>query len=65
MIDLFAILAVFALLATVSVLLWGVGSMARGGSYDTQHSERLMYARVALQAFAVLCVLLVVYVIAF
>jgi hypothetical protein len=39
--------------------------MASGGAYDAEHSGRLMYARVALQAVAVLCVLFVVYVIAF
>lgn len=52
-----SILVIFALLATVVALGWGIGSMAHGGAYDTKHSHQFMEARVGLQALAVIFVL--------
>jgi len=46
-------LIILALLATVVSLGWGIGSMAHGGSYDEQHSDQFMFARVGLQALAI------------
>lgn len=46
------ILVVMALIITIASLAWGVGSMAHGGSYDRQYSEKLMFTRVAMQAVA-------------
>ena len=37
---------------TVATLVWGVSSMAHGGSYDREHSENLMFTRVGVQALA-------------
>lgn len=49
---------VVALIATVAVLMWGVGSMAHGGSYDREHSEGLMFARIGVQLVAFTLILL-------
>ncbi len=47
-------LMVIALVAVVLVLLAGVFTMARGGDLNKKYGNRLMRARVVLQAFAVL-----------
>ncbi|MCZ6859890.1 MAG: twin transmembrane helix small protein [Alphaproteobacteria bacterium] len=47
-------LMVIALVAVVLVLLAGVFTMARGGDFNKKYGNRLMRARVVLQAFAVL-----------
>ena len=46
------------LVATIGSLMWGVYSMSQGGSYDRDHSEKLMFARVGLQAAAIVLLLL-------
>ena len=43
-----------ALVTVVLVLLAGVFTMARGGEFNKKYGNRLMRARVVLQAFAVL-----------
>ena len=43
---------ILALVAVVATLVWGVSSMAHGGSYDREHSEQIMYTRVGIQAAA-------------
>ena len=48
---------VVCLLATIGSLFGGVVSMAIGGEVDDRNSERLMFARVALQAIAVVLAL--------
>ncbi len=42
-----------ALFATFAVLLFGVIAMLRGGAFNAKYGNRLMRARVALQALAV------------
>jgi hypothetical protein len=42
-----------AILATVAVLALGVVSMLRGGAFNARYSNKLMRARVALQATAI------------
>ena len=49
---------VLALLATVGSLFGGLVSMGIGGAVDERNSERLMFARVGLQALAVVLVLM-------
>jgi hypothetical protein len=48
------VLMVVLLVAVVAVLLVGVFSMARGGAFNAKYSNKLMRARVALQALAIL-----------
>jgi len=45
---------VVLLVAVVAVLLVGVFAMARGGAFNAKYSNKLMRARVALQALAIL-----------
>jgi NADH:ubiquinone oxidoreductase subunit 6 (subunit J) len=46
-------LVVIALIGTVAALLAGVVAMARGGDFNRKWGNRLMRARVAMQALAV------------
>ncbi len=59
--SLLTLIVVLALIATVATLAWGLGSMAIGGSYDAKHSEQLMFTRISIQAFAVVMLLIGVY----
>ena len=47
-------LVIAALIATLIVLWLGLRSMARGGTYDKEHTEKFMWERVALQAIVVI-----------
>jgi hypothetical protein len=49
-------LVVGALIAVVAVLLAGVFTMARGGAFNKKYGNKLMRARVVLQALAVLAI---------
>jgi hypothetical protein len=59
--SLLTIIIMLALLATIITLMWGLGSMSKGGKYDETHSEKLMFTRIALQAFAAVMLLIAVY----
>ena len=48
-----AIIIVIAMVATLGVLIVGVIGMARGGNFNRKNANKLMRARVALQALAV------------
>ena len=48
------VLMVVLLVAVIAVLLVGVFAMARGGAFNAKYSNKLMRARVALQALAIL-----------
>jgi hypothetical protein len=56
------IVIVIALLATVGTLLWGIVSMAKGGEFDQHHSHQIMFARVGLQAVALLFLLIALFI---
>jgi len=43
-----------ALFAAVASFAWGIGSMAHGGAYDSEHSTRLMTERIVFQGIAIL-----------
>ncbi len=59
--SLLTVTVILALVATIVTLVWGVGSMAMGGSYDRKHSEQLMFTRIGIQTFAFVMLLLAVY----
>ncbi|MCB1850692.1 MAG: twin transmembrane helix small protein [Gammaproteobacteria bacterium] len=61
MMNLFSILVVAALLATIASLIWGLLSMVRGGEYDESHSAKLMNTRIAFQGIALLLILLALF----
>ncbi|VAW58381.1 hypothetical protein MNBD_GAMMA11-2996 [hydrothermal vent metagenome] len=58
--DIVTVTVILALIVTVGALVWGVGSMAHGGTYDREHCEQLMFARIGIQAVAVILVVLAV-----
>jgi membrane protein YqaA with SNARE-associated domain len=58
MLHLLTVLVVVSLIATVASLFGGLVSMGIGGQLDDRNSERLMSARVGLQALAIALVLL-------
>ncbi len=51
--DVLTALVVVALVATLAVLLAGVVAMAKGGAFNRKWGNKLMRARVAMQALAV------------
>lgn len=55
-----SILLAIALAAVVIVLIFGLIAMARGGEFNRKYGNRLMRARVALQAAAIVLFLLFV-----
>ena len=50
-----------ALVLTIAVLLMGLGSMAQGGEFDERHGTQLMFARVGMQGFTLLLLLVAIY----
>lgn len=51
------VLVIAALIATVVVLVLGLRSMAKGGTYDKEHAEKFMWERVVLQGLVVVLLL--------
>ncbi len=45
---------IFAMLATLGVLFFGIFTMARGGDFNREYSNRIMRARIVLQGLALL-----------
>lgn len=56
--DLLSFLIIFALLATLGALGFGVVSMIHGGEFDRRHSNQLMWMRIGFQGAAVVLLLL-------
>lgn len=52
---------ILAMLTTAGALLWGIGSMARGGKFDRHHSYKFMFARVGLQGVTLLLLLIALF----
>jgi len=52
--DILTALVVVALAATLAVLLAGVVTMTKGGAFNRKWGNKLMRARVAMQALAVM-----------
>ena len=59
--NLLTIIILLAMLATVVVLIMGIGSMGRGGEYDDKHETQFMFARVGLQGATFLLLMLALY----
>lgn len=51
-----------ACLVVVAILLFGIGSFAKGGEFNRKHANRLMRLRIVAQFVAVLLILLFVWV---
>ena len=54
------VLTIIALVAVIAVLITGVIAMVRGGEFNRKYGNRLMRARVMLQAVAIMLVMLLV-----
>jgi hypothetical protein len=55
------LLAAFACLAVVAVLMIGVGGFARGGDFNKKYANKIMRLRLLLQFVAVLLIVAFVY----
>lgn len=58
--PLFIVIAV-VMLAVVAVLLFGIGSFAKGGEFNKKYANKAMRWRIAAQFIAVLLILLFVW----
>jgi hypothetical protein len=56
------IAVVIAVLGVLVVLMIGIGGFAKGGDFNRKHANRLMRYRIYAQAFAVVIILLFVFV---
>ncbi|WP_126979661.1 twin transmembrane helix small protein [Frigidibacter oleivorans] len=50
-----------ALFAVFAILMVGIGGFGRGGEFNRRHANRIMRYRIAAQAFAVVLILLFVW----
>ncbi len=50
------ILAAFASLAVLAILMIGVGGFAKGGEFNRKYANKLMRMRIAAQAIAVILI---------
>ncbi|OSQ45607.1 twin transmembrane helix small protein [Marivita geojedonensis] len=55
------IIAAIACLAVVAVLLFGIGSFAKGGEFNKKYANKAMRLRIIAQFVAVLLILLFVW----
>jgi hypothetical protein len=59
--DLLTIVIILALLATAVALLFGLMSLAQGGSFDKDFGTGFMWARVGLQGLAIALMVLALF----
>ena len=59
--DVLNIAIIGALLMTVGLIGTGIWSMAHGGEFDREHSTQFMFARVGMQAVALVLLLIAAY----
>ncbi|WP_424973337.1 twin transmembrane helix small protein [Dinoroseobacter sp. S76] len=59
--PLFIVMAI-AMLAVVGILLFGIGSFAKGGDFNKKYANKAMRWRIAAQFVAVLLILLFVFI---
>jgi hypothetical protein len=55
------LIVVIACCAVAAILLFGIGTFARGGEFNRKHANRIMRWRIYAQFVAVLLILLFVY----
>ncbi len=57
--NVFTLLLFIAMAAVLGVLILGLAAFLKGGEFNRKYSNKLMRARVALQALAVILLLIV------
>jgi predicted permease len=57
--PLFIVVAI-AVLAVLAILMFGIGTFAKGGEFNRKHSNKIMRWRIIAQAVAVLLILVFV-----
>ena len=50
-----------SVLVVLGILMWGIGSFGKGGDYNHRHANKIMRWRIGAQLFAVVMILLFVY----
>ena len=56
------ILVVISILAVVVILMIGLGGFTKGGDFNRKHANKLMRYRIIAQAFAVVMILIFIFV---
>lgn len=56
------IIAALACLAVLGILMFGIGSFAKGGEFNRKHANKIMRYRIAAQFVAVVLILLFIFV---
>jgi len=59
--SIFLILAIVTCLIVLIILMFGIGSFAKGGNFGRKYSNKLMRWRIIAQAVAVLLIIVFVY----
>ncbi len=59
--SIFLILAIVTCLIVLIILMFGIGSFAKGGDFGRKYSNKLMRWRIIAQAVAVLLIIVFVY----
>ena len=54
------VIALIACFVVLGILLFGVGSFAKGGDFNRKYANKIMQARLAAQAVAVVLILIAV-----
>jgi hypothetical protein len=50
-----------SVLVVLGILMWGIGSFGKGGDYNRKHANKIMRWRIGAQFFAVVMILIFVY----
>ncbi|MFO8127718.1 twin transmembrane helix small protein [Yoonia sp.] len=50
-----------SVLVVLGILMWGMGSFGKGGEYNRKHANKIMRWRIGAQLFAVVMILIFVY----
>ena len=58
--DPLAVIVAVAVLIVLVILMFGIGTFAKGGDFNRRNANRIMRWRVGMQAVAILVILLVV-----
>ena len=59
--SIFLILVIVTCLVVLIILMFGIGSFAKGGNFGRKYSNKLMRWRIIAQAVAVLVIIVFVY----